>query len=103
MRNLLLTSRAEKSLEEIVDYYLEFHSSERAIKVVQSIEDAFAGICKAPYNYPVCFDIKNPVDNVRQIIVHHTFKIVFGIRENNIEVIEILHGRRDPKLIEDIS
>lgn len=100
---LVLTERAENSLEEITDYYLTEHSVERATKVIQSIDDALNKIVASPKSYPVCFDVKNPSENIRQIIVHHTFKIVYRIQKNKIEVLEIFHGKRNPELLGDIA
>ena len=103
MLKLVLTIRAEQSLEEISDYYLIQHSLARAIKVIQSIEEAFHKISDSPNSYPVCFDIEKPVVNIRQIIVHNTFKIIYRVEKDKIEIIEIFHGRRNPGLIRDIN
>ena len=99
---LVLTASAESSLEDITDYYLTIHSPQRAIKVIESIEDAFDKIIKSPNFYPVCFDIAKPVSDIRQIIVHNTFKIIYRISPNKIEIIEIFHGSRDPGLLKDV-
>ncbi len=103
MLKLVLTQRAESSLEEITDYYLTEHSFERTTKVIDSVEKAFDKIVASPKSYPVCFDIKQPTENIRQIIVHHTFKIVYRIQKDKIEVIEIFHGKRNPELLADIE
>lgn len=100
---LVLTERAEHSLNEITDYYLTEHSAERATKILHSIDNAFGKIVGSPKSYPICFDVKNPSENIRQIIVHHTFKIVYRIQKNTIEVIEIFHGNRNPELLKDIE
>ena len=53
--------------------------------------------------YPVCFDLAKPQENIRQAIVHHTFKIIFRIQKDKIEIIEIFHGNRNPEFLKDIS
>lgn len=100
---LFITPRAENSFELIADYYLTLHSADRAVKVINSIEDAFDKICNFPLSYPVCFDVERPASNVRQIIVHNTFKIIYRITKERIEIIEIFHGKRNPALIKDID
>ena len=100
---IFLTSRAEHSLEEISMYYLSEHSQQRALKVIASIEAAFDNIVKAPMRNPVCFDIDKPVVHIRQAIVHNTFKIVYRIINDRIEIIEIFHGNRNTELLKDIS
>jgi len=79
MLKVHLTGRAQSSLEDITEYYLFKYSAERALKVVQSIEEAFDKISKSPKQFPVCFDIEMPAENIRQAIVHSTFKIVYRI------------------------
>ena len=103
MLKLVLTQRAQSSLEEITDYYLTEYSAERATKVIDSIEEAFDKAIASPKNYPVCFDIKPSSENIRQIIVHNTFKIIYRIKKEKIEVIEIFHGKRNPELLTDID
>ena len=103
MLKVLLAKRAEYSLSEITDYYLTRYSAERASKVIESIDEAFHKIGTHPLNYPVCFDIKEPVAHIRQIIVHHTFKIIYRINGDSIEILEIFHGKRDPGLLIEID
>ncbi len=62
MPRLVITPRAESSLESISDYYLAEYSVDRAIKVIHSLEEAFERICSSPESYPVCFDIEHPVN-----------------------------------------
>jgi plasmid stabilization system protein ParE len=99
MLKVILTKKAEASLEEIVSYYLSEHSAERATKVIDSFDDSFEKISKSPQIFPVCFDIKKPILSVRQMIVHNTFKIIFRIQKDKIQILEIFHGKRNPKLL----
>ncbi len=103
MKSIVLSHRAEKSLDEIVDYYLTEHSVARAEKVVKSIEQTFAKISKKPESFPVNFDIAQPRDNIRHAIVHHTFKVIFRILPEKIEVLEIFHASRNPELLKHIE
>lgn len=103
MLKLVLTTRAEQSLEDIIDYYLLRHSAKRAEKVLQTIESAFDEIKYSPQKFHVCLDVKSPTNSIRQMIVHQTFKIVYRIMSTQIEIIEIFHGSRNPDLILDIA
>ena len=102
MLKIVLTDRADNSLEEIIDYYLTEHSASRAEKVVRSIDEAFDKIIRRPFSFPICFDIDIPQENIRQIIVHNTYKIVYRIQTNQIQVLEIFHGNRNESLLKDI-
>ncbi len=100
---LIVMPRAKSSLEEIGSHYLSEYSLQRALKVIDSIKKAFIDISKSPKRNPVCFDIENPSELIRQIIVHNTFKIIYRIKEDNAEIIEAFHGSRDTNLLKDIK
>ena len=102
MPKVVLTARAETSLEEITDYYLSRYSPERTLKVLNSIEEMLGRISKEPKHFAKCFDMPDLGNNIRQAIVHSTFKIIFRAKVDSIEVIEIFHGSRDPELLKDI-
>ena len=99
MLKLLLTKRAEISLEEITDYYLTRHSVNRTKKVIKSLEEAFEKILASPHSYAICFDIEQPQKNTRQMIVHNTFKVIYRIEVDKIIIIEVFHGSRNPDLL----
>lgn len=103
MLNILITERAEETLSEIIDFYLTEFTIERTKKVLDSIDDAFTKIAKAPLLNPICFDIKIPQNNIRQFILQDTFKIIYRIQSDTIEIIEIFHGNRNPEIIKDID
>jgi len=103
MLNIFVTERAEETLSEIIDFYLSESSIERPEKVIDSIDDAFIKIAKYPFHYPVCFDIRTPQSNIRQFILHDTFKIIYRIQPDTIEIIEIFHGKRNPEIIKDVD
>ncbi len=103
MLQIVVTERAELSLNEIIDFYLIEYTVERTQKVVNSIDEAFFMISKSPLHYPVCFDVKVPQENLRQFILHNTFKIIYRIQSESVEIIEIFHGKRNPDEIKDIK
>ncbi|HRB69083.1 MAG TPA: type II toxin-antitoxin system RelE/ParE family toxin [Chitinophagales bacterium] len=103
MLKILVTERAEISLNEIIDFYLMEHSIERTNKVLNSIDDALTKIAKSPLLNPICFDIRIPQENIRQLILHNTFKIIYRIQSETIEIIEIFHGNRNPELLSEIE
>ena len=100
---VVLTARAQTTMEEITDFYLSEYSADRTLKIIQSIDEAFNTIANRPYTFPICFDLAKPVNHIRQIIVHNTFKIVYRISKDKIEVLEIFHGNRNPALLLDIE
>jgi plasmid stabilization system protein ParE len=103
MLTVILTNRASLSFDEIIDYYIDNHSSKRAEKVLHSIDEAFDRIAKSPNSFPVCFDIDKPQENIRQAIVHNTFKIIFRVQVSTVEIIEIFHSSRSPEKLKNIG
>ena len=103
MLKVILTEDADATLEDIIHYYLTEHSTGRAAKVVQSVDLAFEQISKAPLRFPKCLDILEPDENVRQIVVHSTFRIIYRIKPDYIQIIEIFHGNRNDQLLKDIK
>ena len=103
MLKIVLTDRADRSLDEIIDYYVIEHSAQRAEKVIKSMDDVFLKICKSPFAFPVCFHIDTPQENIRQVIVHNTFKVIYRVKTDCIEVLEIFHGNRNDALLKDIG
>ncbi|HRG87450.1 MAG TPA: type II toxin-antitoxin system RelE/ParE family toxin [Chitinophagales bacterium] len=102
MLKIIITERAEIALDDIADFYSTKYNIDRAIKVLDSIDEIFLRIAKAPFNFPKSFDIKQPDDSIRQAIVHDTFKVIFQIQDDCVEIIEIFHGNRNPELLKDI-
>ncbi len=103
MLKIVVTDRAAETLNEIIDFYLTAYTIERTEKVLNSIDDAFVKIAKSPSHYPVCFDVKTLQENIRQFILHNTFKIIYRVQPETIEIIEIFHGNRNPEIIQDID
>lgn len=103
MLQIVVTERAEVSLNEIIDFYLIESTIDRTQKVINSIDEAFLMIAKSPLHYSVCFDTKEPQENIRQFILHNTFKIIYRIQSERIEIIEIFHSKRNPDEIKNIK
>ncbi len=103
MLKILITDRAEESLNEIIDFYLTKHTIERTQKVLISIENSFNKITKSPLHFPVCFDVKIPQENIRQFIFLNTFKIIYRLQDDIIEIIELFQGNRNPDNISEID
>lgn len=97
MLEVVISSRAELSLNNIIDFYVNEYSPERANKVIQSINKEFQNIAKNPRSFSICFDIIEPSDKIRQAIVYSTFKIVFRIQKEKIEILEVFHGKQNPR------
>ena len=102
MLQLILTQQAQNSLDEIVSFLYDEPFPARAEKVVQSIDKALERVTQFPQSFSVCFDIEPAQQNIRQIIVHNTFKIIYRISNKQIEVLEIFHGSRNPEHLKNL-
>ncbi|MBK6273293.1 MAG: type II toxin-antitoxin system RelE/ParE family toxin [Saprospirales bacterium] len=103
MFKIIVTENTEQSLNEIIDFYLTEHTIDRTQKVLDSIDEAFIKIAKSPFHFPICFDVRAPQENIRQFILHDTFKIIYRIQPDRIEIIEIFHGKRNPEIIKEVD
>ena len=103
MFKIVVTENTEQSLNEIIDFYLTEHTIDRTQKVLNSIDEAFVKIANSPFHYPICFDIRTPQSTIRQFILHDTFKIIYRIQTDVIEIIEVFHCSRNPESIHDIN
>ncbi len=59
MLKVVLTQRAQTSLEEITDYYLLQHTAARTVKVIESLEEAFELIARKPKTILVVLILKS--------------------------------------------
>jgi len=103
MLKIFITDRAEQALLEITDFYIVENVTGKTAEVLNSIDVAFRKIANSPTSYSICFDIRTPQENIRQYILQDTFKIVYRIQEDVIEIIEVFHASRIPDLLEDIG
>jgi plasmid stabilization system protein ParE len=92
-----------QTLKEIYNWYKEDYSISRAQKVVKSIRKSATEIAKNPYHHPQCFKVLNPNTNIRNCLVYNTFWIVYEIKNNQINILDIISGYQNPDLYQKIS
>ena len=94
--SLRISPLANLAMEEIFDYYSEFESETRAIKVYQSIINEIEHIGKSPFSYKVYENVKDVRNTLRRATVHHTYIIIFEVLDDVIEILNIYHSSRNP-------
>lgn len=70
---------------EIVNYYLEFESLDRAIKVEASFSAMFSKIAESPFVFTMYEASGKINENKRRAVVHNTYIIVFEISVGSFE------------------
>ena len=94
--NLELTQEARLQYLEILNYYLEFESLERALMVEGSFSSIFSKIRKNPFAFKQYEESGQPHKNKRRAVIHNTYIIVFEIFSALVIIIDIYHARRSP-------
>ena len=90
-----LTDDAVRDLEELYDYIAQRDIPERAIHVLNRIEEAFTSLSDTPNRgvYPREL-IDLGIKEYRQVFFK-PFRIIYTIREDKVYVVLITDGRRD--------
>ena len=100
---IVVTQRAQDSLELIVDYLREQSSDETARKVRDAIEKAMADLARMPSAHGLLKGTKNSFIVYRRVLVW-SYRIIYTIEEDEllVIVIDIDHESMNPVSLEDL-
>lgn len=100
---VVITPRAEDSLEQIIDYLLETTSIKTARKVRDAIEEAIASLAHMPESKGLLRGIGEKKIVYRRVLVWN-YRIIFTVKEKEliVLVVEIDHQSMDTKHLDDI-
>jgi plasmid stabilization system protein ParE len=100
---VVITQRAQDSLEYIIDYLRESASDETARKVRNAIEKGISELVKMPTANPLLKGTKNNFIVYRRALVW-SYRIIYTLEENELLVIvvDIDHERMNPVRLEDL-
>lgn len=100
---VVITPRAEASLEEILVYLIENVSMKTAERVRRKLLEVIYNLDKMPTANPVVGDIISPKGIVYRRALALSYRIVYTIKEEQLQVLvlEIHHTKRDPKVISE--
>ncbi|MEM7574205.1 MAG: type II toxin-antitoxin system RelE/ParE family toxin [Bacteroidota bacterium] len=102
---VVVTTRAKRDINKILDYELENNSRKRALEVRREIIDAIHSLAEMP-------EARNPVQEVvkltqdivfRQVVAKETYRIIYRIREvkKGVVVMRVMHVKRGPGFVKD--
>ena len=100
---IVVTQRAQDSLELMVDYLRENASDRTAEKVRDAIEKAMADLAKMPTANALLKGTKNSFIVYRRVLVW-SYRIIYTIEEDEllVIVIDIDHAKMNPVRLEDL-
>lgn len=100
---VVITPRAEASLEEILVYLIENVSMETAERVREKLLEAIYNLGKMPTANPVARGIVSEKGTIYRRALALSYRIVYTIEEEQLQVlvVEIHHVKRDPKAINE--
>jgi plasmid stabilization system protein ParE len=95
---VIVTPRAEASLEKIIDYIAEDASYQTALKVRDAIEEVINGLSKMPQRNSILREISDE-DIIYRRVLKWKYRIIYTIEENEllVLVVEIDNTKRDPE------
>lgn len=100
MKSVFLASAAATDLREIHDYIYE-KNPKAADQLLEEVQAACDNLGRNPRIGIVRDDI---LTGIRLIVVSRNYVVFYRIFESEIEVVRILHGRRDfAKLFDSLS
>lgn len=99
---VVITSRAEKSLEQIVLYLEEEVSFETADRVRKGLLKAIEGLEKNPTSNGIVQEISDEEITYRRVI-KWSYRIIYTIEDavKIVFVLDVDHARRDPNKLKD--
>jgi plasmid stabilization system protein ParE len=99
---VVITSRAEASLEQILDYLADEVSLQTAIKVRDELEKAIRSLSKMPQRNTILPDISDEQIVYRRI-QRWNYRVIYTIEENEllVLVVEVDYAKRDPQKLKE--
>jgi plasmid stabilization system protein ParE len=100
---VVITPRAEASLEEILVYLIENVSMETAERVRSRLLEVIYNLGKMPTANPVAHGIISEKGIIYRRALALSYRIVYTIKEEQLQVlvVEIHHVKRDPQGINE--
>jgi len=89
MRSVLWTPSAERDLLHITDY-IAAHNVSAARQLSQEIRQAVLPLSNFPYLYRE----SEKMPGCREIVVHHNYLVFYRVTDTLVEVIGVVHGKR---------
>lgn len=94
-----VSAQAERDAEQILDWLLTRHSGRPGIDWFLALDDAFTSLTEFPERCPLAPENTRFPFEIRQLLYGrkpHTYRILFTINENVVQILHIRHGRRKP-------
>lgn len=99
---VIISGRARKSLDRIVEYITQSSSRLAATKVEKGLLESALNLKSLPNRHPVAHRAKS--GEIFRYISKWSYKIIFTVLEDDsdVVVIEIFHSSQDPQKLVDI-
>jgi plasmid stabilization system protein ParE len=99
---VVISGRAQRSLNRIVDFITETSSKAAATKVEKELLEAALNLQTLPNRHPIIHRAKS--GNIYRFVPKSSYKIVFTVEESdtNVLVIEVFHNSQNPQKLMDV-
>jgi plasmid stabilization system protein ParE len=92
---------AEDSFDNIT-FYIAQDSLYYSIKVGNELIEVIDSLVKNPFEYPECLDLPTKNHIYRKAVYAGTYKIIFKIVKDEIWVLDVFHGKRNPRRLKKL-
>jgi antitoxin ParD1/3/4/toxin ParE1/3/4 len=99
MRPFILTSQAERDLDQILDYLVE-DSVNAAGRVLDAIDKAFNKLAKTPGIGHFREDL---ADKQHKFFLVYSYLIVYRFQSKPLQILRVLHTSRDIQALLDLA
>ena len=98
---VVISGRAQRSLNRISNYIAETASDEAAVKVEKGLLEAALNLTTLPNRHPILHRTKK--GTIYRYVPKWSYKIIFTVEEgeSNVIVIEMFHSSQDPAQVEE--
>jgi plasmid stabilization system protein ParE len=98
-RQIKISNVARQNIEDIIDYIAFVNKQPlNAVKVSEAIENTITKIGEHPFAYKECEQLPTKTKMYRQAVCL-SWLIIYKITNDEILVLSIIHGARNPKNI----
>lgn len=94
-----MSAQAEHDAEAILDWLLSQQAGDVGIRWFLAMENAIASLSELPKRCPLALENSNFPFEVRQLLYGnkpHTYRILFAIKGDTVQILHIRHARRRP-------
>ena len=98
---VIWSRHAENSLSKITDYIAQ-DSLYQAQRIRQGIINLSFSLSLHAYYYEECVELPTAKGSYRKALYASTYKIIYKIAKDEVWILDVFHGKRNPKKLKSL-